>query len=150
LCNEKKETNGYFKISKTKKRKEELGFQLDIMDDIQCNLIYGVDITKEITPIMVRDAIIDCFYKAHSADLENIKELINFKSQNEFEEFKREEVLCLIKSKFEEVNGDFNYPTKEILTKVELKLKDYSKFFRDKKIIEKHAGEIMELINKLE
>ncbi len=34
------------------------------------NIIYGVDISKEVTPVMVRDAIIDCFTKAHSDVLE--------------------------------------------------------------------------------
>lgn len=119
------------------------------MDEINCNIIYGVDITKEITPIMVRDAILDCFYRAHSNDLEQIKDELEFKSQYEFDDFKREEVLCLIKSKFDEVEGDFNNPTKDILIKVVLKLKDYAKFFRDRKLIEKHADEIMQLINKL-
>ncbi len=29
------------------------------------NIIYGVDVTKNVTPVMVRDAIIQCFYEAH-------------------------------------------------------------------------------------
>lgn len=34
------------------------------------NIIYGVDATKNVTHIMVRDAIIQCFYEAHCNVLE--------------------------------------------------------------------------------
>ncbi len=119
------------------------------MEEITREKIYGVDLSKEITPIMVRDAIIICFYEAHSKDLEQMKNQLNFKDEKEFEEFKKEDVEALIKLKFDEVGGDFNNPAKEMLIQVVMKLKDYAKFFRDEQIIEKHASEIMQLIDKL-
>jgi hypothetical protein len=119
------------------------------MEDISCEKIYGIDPTKDITPLQVRDAIIDCFYKAHGKDLEQMKETIDFKSEKDFDEFKKTEIESIILQTFNEVNGDFDNPTKEDLIKVVLKLKDHAKFFRDISIIEKHANEIMQLIKKL-
>ena len=52
--------------------------------------------------------------------------------------------------KFDEVGGDFDNPTKKSLIEVVNQLKDYSKLFRDQRIIEKHAREIMNLIEKLD
>lgn len=120
------------------------------MVETTCNEIYGVDISKDITPIMVRDALIICFYKAHSKNLDQMKSQLNFKDDKHFEDFKRKDVEALIKLKFEEVGGDFNNPTKNSLIEVINQLKDYSKLFRDQNIIEKHAREIMSLIEKLE
>jgi hypothetical protein len=34
----------------------------DMMDVKEENIIYGVDSSKEVTPIMVRDVIINCFH----------------------------------------------------------------------------------------
>ena len=98
---------------------------------------------------MVRDAIIICFYKAHSKDLEKMKKQINFKDEKDFEKFKKDNIKSLIKLKFEEVGGDFYNPSKDSLIKVVKKLKDYSKLFRDQHIIEQHANDIMLLIDKL-
>lgn len=114
------------------------------------NIIYGVDITKKVTPIMVRDAIIDCFYKAHEGELEQMKKLLEFESEEKFSEFKQEGIESTIRTKFDEVGGDFDNPTKEVLIRVVMGLKDLAKLFRDQKVIEKHAGEIMQLINKLD
>ena len=115
------------------------------------NIIYGVDISKEVTPIMVRDAIIDCFTKAHSEVLEQMKEHTNFRSKEEFEEMKQIQVRYLIETMFVNVGGDFNNPEKENLLQVVMKLKEYAAAsFRAPEIIEKHAGEIMQLINKLD
>ena len=120
------------------------------MVDINCTEIYGVDANKEITLIMVRDALIICFFEAHSKDLDQMKSQLNFMDDKHFEDFKWRDVEALIRLKFEEVGGDFNNPTKESLIKVVSQLKDYSKLFRDQSIIEKHAGEILSLIEKLD
>ena len=115
------------------------------------NIIYGIDISKDVTPIMVRDAIIDCFTKAHSEILEQMKEYTVFESEQEFEEMKHIQVKYLIETMFENVDGDFNNPTKESIIQVVMKLKEYAAAsFRKPEIIEKHAGEIMQLINKLD
>jgi len=31
-------------------------------------IIYGIDADKEVTPLMVRDAIVECFFIAHCED----------------------------------------------------------------------------------
>ena len=33
--------------------------------DTKDNIIYGVDTNKKVTPIMIRDAMIQCYYEAH-------------------------------------------------------------------------------------
>ena len=115
------------------------------------NIIYGVDASGKVTPIMVRDAIIDCFTKAHNEVLEQMKEYTDFKSEEEFEEMKKIQVKYLIETLFENVGGDFNNPTKENIIQVVMKLKEYAAAsFRKPEVIEKHAGEIMQLINKLD
>jgi len=112
-------------------------------------IIYGVDVTKEITPIMVRDAIIDCFTKAHSDVLEEMKDYSNVESKEKIEKMKQETVKSLIESKFKEVGGDFNNPTRTTLMQVIMKLAEYASEFRDPSVIDKHFDEIMQLINKL-
>jgi len=110
-------------------------------------MIYGVDLNEEITPVKVRDAIIECFIQAQQELIESMKVITGVNS----EEAKKMNVDLLIENAFEGVGGDFNNPTKESLIKVVMKLKDYAAdAFRNPEIIEKHAGEIMQLINKLE
>ena len=119
------------------------------MDISKCDEIYGVDTSKEITPIMVRDAIVKCYYQAHQQVLGDMKNYMDFKSEDEFERFKKLNVKSLIKTKFDEVGGDFNNPTKDSLIKVVYALKDFAKFYRDLETIEKHANEIMYLIEQI-
>ena len=113
------------------------------------NIIYGVDITKKFTPVMVRDAIIDCFTKAHSDVLDEMKDYTDFDSEEKIENMKRETVKILVESKFKEVGGDFNKPTRTTLMQVIMKLAEYASEFRDPSVIDKHFDEIMQLINKL-
>jgi hypothetical protein len=113
-------------------------------------IIYGVDVTKDVTPIMVRDAIIDCFTKAHSEVLDEMRDNIDTKSEEKFEEMKLETVKELIESKFKEIDGDFNNPTKQSLIQVIKKLAEYASMFRDPAVIDRHMAEIMQLIDKLE
>ncbi len=111
--------------------------------------IYGVDTSKKVTPIMVRDAIIDCFKQAHDEILQTMKEYYEFKSEKEFEELKHLNVKFLVESKFEEVGGDFENPSKRDLIKVIDKLAEYASHFRRPEIIKKHYDEIMKLIRLL-
>ena len=90
---------------------------------------------------MVRDALINCFYEAHCEDTG-----IDIKEGDINREYCRE----IISKAFKDVGGDFDNPTKESVVGVVKKLKNFSKGFRDQKIIEKHAKEIMSLINKLD
>ena len=111
-------------------------------------MIYGVDLNEKITPVKVRDAIIECFTQAQQELIESMKEISGVNS----EKAKKMNVDLIIENAFEGVGGDFNNPTKESLIKVVMILRDYAKSdaFRNPEIIKKHAGEIMQLINKLE
>jgi hypothetical protein len=109
--------------------------------------IYGIDPDGKVTPKDVRNALFECFLFAHGDDLAaslNI-DLTDDKDGR----IKKEGIDTFLKGVFDTVKGDFNEPTKEELMRVIDYLVKFSKNFRDSKIIEKHAGEIMTLINKL-
>lgn len=103
-------------------------------------VIYGIDTDKVITPLMVRDAIIECFYQAHCAD-----------SSLGLDDSEVNAGYCgeIIKKAFSESGGDFEKPTKESILGVLDWLRCFAKNFRDPKIIEKHSMEIMKLVEKL-
>jgi hypothetical protein len=111
--------------------------------------IYGVDITKEVTPTLVRDAIIQCFLKAHAQILEEMKEYGEFESEEEFERMKVFDVKLIVQKFFEDTGGSFENPTKNSIMKVMEKLQEFASNFRKPKIIKEHTKEIMTLINKL-
>ncbi|MDD4290546.1 MAG: hypothetical protein PHH83_04765 [Patescibacteria group bacterium] len=103
------------------------------------SFIYGADTSKKITPEIVRDAIVNCFYRAHCAD-SSIDEV---SSSNE--------VYCreIIKKMFQESGDDFESPNKDSILRLIQKLKDFSANFRDPEIIKQHEMEIMELVGCL-
>ena len=112
-------------------------------------VIYGVDSSKEVTPAMVKGAILECFSQAHSEVLELMEDYYKFSSKEEFEKMKKMNVEFVVKSKFEEVDADFENPKKEDLTRVIDKLAELAANFREPEAIKKHYGEIMLLIEKL-
>ena len=113
-------------------------------------IIYGVDITKKVTPILVRDAIIQCFYEAHKDILELAKEFFGDPKRKKFEEMKKIHVKELVENIFDKIGEDFNKPTKESLIHVVKHLKKIAKIYRKPDIIKKHVNEIMLLINKID
>jgi hypothetical protein len=116
----------------------------------QCDTIYGVNLNDNITPVMVRDAIIKCFYEADDDVLDNLFQISTFKSIEDEKDTKLRHVNIMIKKMFRDIDGDFYNPTKKSLINVIDKCAEYAKYFRDKEIIEKHYKEIMTLINKLD
>jgi len=114
------------------------------------NIIYGVDVTKNVTPVMVRDAIIQCFYEAHCNVLELARETFGHPPKKKFEEMKKMHVEELIHDAFDKIGGDFNKPTKDNLLKVLENLKEFASIYRKPDVIKKHVSEIMLLINKLD
>ncbi|KYK23878.1 hypothetical protein AYK24_06995 [Thermoplasmatales archaeon SG8-52-4] len=114
------------------------------------NIIYGIDINQKVTPVMVRDAIIQCFYEAHCNVLELAKESFGKPSKKRFEEMKKIHVKDLIYDIFIKIEGDYNNPTKEDLLKVIENLKKFASFYRKPDIINKHVKEISQLINKID
>ena len=111
------------------------------------NYIYGVDLSGKITPVQVRDAIIKCFSQAQEDLMKYMKETTDIKPEN----IEKMYVNYIIEKAFEKVGGDFKNPTKETLIQVVMELKDYAlRLFRDPDIVKKHAGEIGQLIDKLD
>jgi hypothetical protein len=129
-----------------------LGFLLreGIKISKNANLIYGVDVTKKVTPVIVRDAIIQCFYEAHCNVLELARETFGHPPEKKFEEMKKSHVKELVQDIFIKIKGDFNNPTKENLLLVLKNLKDFASIYRKPELIKKHVKEIMTLINKLD
>lgn len=102
--------------------------------------IYGIDTTKEITPEMVRDVLLECFSSAHAGQCELTCE--DSKLKNDY---------CnqIVVKAFSENNGDFDHPAKASLTSAVSWLANFSKPFRDQAIIQKHMEEIQKLIATL-
>ena len=71
------------------------------------NIIYGVDINKKVTPVMVRDAIIQCFYEAHCNVLELAKDTFGKPSKKRFEDMKKTHVKELIYDIFIKIEGRY-------------------------------------------
>ena len=114
------------------------------------NIIYGVDVTKNVTPVIVRDAIIQCFYEAHCDVLELARETFGHPPEGKFEEMKKSHVKELIHDTFDKIGGDFNKPTKDNLLKILENLKGFASIYRTPDVIKKHVSEIMLLISKLD
>ncbi len=104
------------------------------------NCVYGVCLDDKVTPLAVRDAIVECFYEAHCAD-----------SGLGEEDPKSVRKYCadLIVEAFTKTGGDYNNPTKESIVKVLGQLVEFSKNFRDPSIIQGHYNQIMKLVDLL-
>lgn len=110
-------------------------------------LIYGVDSEQKVTPKLVRDAIINCFYEAHQEVLKDMYVLLKEgKINEEPEEMGRDYIKETIANYFIKVGGDFEKPTKDHIMLVLEELKAFAKGFRNPDIINKHYGEIMKLV----
>lgn len=114
------------------------------------NVVYGVDITKKVTPEMVKEAVVLCFSEAHKEVLDSYKDYTDFESEEEFNKLKEMDVRLIVKKAFLDTGGDFDKPTKDSLKAAIGWLANYARNFRDPKIIEKHYGEIMQLISALD
>jgi hypothetical protein len=104
------------------------------------NLVYGVDISQEVTPAQVRDALVECFNQAHC-------EMVELGDSDEV--LSKEYCKSIVKNAFKKVGGDFEIPTKDKLGEVVGHLAKFSETFRNKEVIEKHAGEIADLVGRL-
>lgn len=102
--------------------------------------IYGVDTSKEVTPLMVRDAIVECFRQAHCADSG-----IGSSDKEVNQAYCRE----IVSKSFTDSGADFNNPTKDGILRAMNKLAEFAKNFRDQKIVQKNYSEIIELVNKI-
>jgi hypothetical protein len=103
-------------------------------------IVYNIDTDKEVTPVMVRDAVVRCFFEAHCADagLETTDENIN-----------KSYCLAEVRKAFVDDGMDFDQPTKAGIMKAMQGLIEFSKNFRDQSIIKKHQEQMMLLVEKL-
>jgi hypothetical protein len=111
--------------------------------------IYGVDPNKKISTVDVREAIIDCFTKAHSHVMDEGRGILKELTDEQFEEIKQMNVREMIKRIFKQINGNYQNPSKKDLIAVCDALKEFAANFRSPQIIKKHYGEIMSLIERL-
>ena len=104
------------------------------------NKIYNIDLDVPITPLMVRDAIVECFWIAHCKDTG---------LDQEAQETNKSYCKSVVEKSFTDTKGDFYHPTKESIVASIGNLASFAKSFRDPSLIEKHYGEIMQLVEKL-
>ena len=107
------------------------------------NIIYGVDITKKVTPIMVRDAIIQCFFEAHCSVLELARETFGHPSEEIFEDMKKSHVNELVHDIFIKIKGDFNNQTKDDLLLVFINLKFFASISRSPKMLKNNVAKVI-------
>ena len=113
-------------------------------------VIYGIDLSKKVTPAMTREAIVCCFEKAHKEVIEKMNKNKEFSSRREKESFEKLQIRLIIIDIFEEAGADFNNPTKQGIITALSKLREFGLKFRSPEIVEKHYNEIMKIVNKME
>ena len=113
-------------------------------------LIYGVDPNRPVTPTQVRDAMVRCFYLAHKSELDQMFRDTSYMDESQLDEFKYQHIELLIRKFFQEVNGDYDHPTKQSLYDVVSYCKHFASSFRDKQVIENNAQLIGRLIDNID
>ncbi len=114
------------------------------------NRVYGIEKNDPYTAVDVRDAIIRCFEQAHgTVTKKSMESFTNNYTQQEMDELVRKNIEDIIKNAFKETGGNYDNPDKESLIKVIDWLRTFSIKFRQPEVIEKHYGEIKELIRGL-
>jgi hypothetical protein len=103
-------------------------------------IIYGIDTDRPITALMVRDALVECFYEAHCQDT-------GFDSPDE--NSNRSYCAALVKKAFADSGSNFEHPTKEDIIRAMGQLMEFAKNFRDPSIVQAHAKEIQLLLEKV-
>jgi hypothetical protein len=103
-------------------------------------MIYGVDLSGNITPLQARDALVECFGQAHCADSG---------LGTDDSSITNGYVTEIVKKAVVSSGGDYEKPTKQSMLLVIGELQEFAKNFRDQSIIQEHAGKIMQVVNKL-
>ena len=107
--------------------------------------IYGVDPNQQnITPLMVRDAMVRCFFAAHCKD-SGITPGVGDTDEATTRNYCRE----IVKQAFQKSQGDFDRPTRASILGAMAELRKMAANFRSPEEIAKHVGEIMTLVEKL-
>lgn len=105
------------------------------MEDTQ---IYGVDTSTSVTPVQVRDALLQCFMEAHADCLE-------LDTPNE--EVTEQMIRMHVENAFKESGGNFSAPTKESILKAMDHLKSFAANFRNQDVIQAHYQKMLGLID---
>ena len=108
-------------------------FLWDKMEDTEC--IFGVRLDSHISPIMIRDAIINCYLQADDEVLEELFNIRDFENEEQKNCVKKDHVTIIIKKVFYDADGDFDNPTKEMLIDVINGLREFASHFREKEKI---------------
>ncbi len=101
--------------------------------------VFGIDPNQPVTPLMVRDAILECFFQAHCEDV----------GLDQDQTANKDYCQQIVKKAFNKAQADFDNPNKADIIKALSELKDFSQSFRDPEIIAKHAQQIMVLVNNI-
>lgn len=105
------------------------------------NTIHGIDPSKPITPIQIRDAIVERFFQIHHTETgfeTKIKEKISHNY-----------CKTIIQNAFKKTGGDFDHPTKQSILNSMNELAKFSLNFHDQETIKKYIQEIKPLIKRL-
>lgn len=111
-------------------------------------IIYGVDADKELVPVDVRNALVNCFKKAHCDILDETFGSAGL-SPEEAETLAKMDIEMLIKEFFRKTGGDYEHPTKESILAVMSKLREFATQFRAEDTVKKHYVEMMALVDNL-
>ena len=94
---------------------------------------------NKVTPLDVRESIINCFYEAHCANTELGEGDVS-----------KGYCLNIVKKIFNDCGVNFDNPTKDGVYKVVAALAEFSKNFRSQDIVEKHQKEITDLLDEMD
>lgn len=104
-------------------------------------LIFGCDPESQLTPEKVRDAIVECFYKAHCAYSGIIMQ--------SDEKIGHNYCKSIVVKAFKDGGGDFDKPNKSTIIKAMKNLAEFSRNFRDQQMISDNYNKVMTLVDKL-
>ena len=104
-----------------------------------------------INPVKARDLIVECFFEAQKETFKRVSEKTKNKSgRSTRDEDVLKTVTAAIKLAFKDVEGDFENPTKESLTKVvEYLAKRAGTWGTPEDIINHHKGQIQKVLSYL-
>lgn len=105
------------------------------------NTIFGINLNEPLTPLIIRDAIVNCFWDAHCADtgIDESEKEINKKYCHD-----------TVVNAFNTTGGNFDNPTKESIINACKNLATFSENFRDKELVRENFNKIMQLVEKLD
>ncbi len=103
---------------------------------------------KDLTPQKARDLIIKCFFEAQKETFKRAKQKFG-KPADTTDILQR--ITSVVKLTFQQINGDFNQPTKKTLLKVIERLAAMSSSWgTPEDIIEHHKKQIERVLNELQ